>query len=64
MSFLSQDAIKKYPIGFKNDLFKHSESVTAFSSNFYMGNLLAYSSAETMTVCFLLHFLRRKVGSD
>lgn len=52
---------KKYPVGSKKDLFICSESVTEFSNNFYMENLLTYSSAETMTVYY---FLRTKVGSD
>lgn len=62
--FFVPNAIKKCPVGFKRDLFKCSESVAEFSNNIYMENLLAYSSAETMTVCFLLYFLRTKAGSD
>lgn len=64
MSFLYRVAIKKYPVGFKKDLFKCSETVTEFRNNSYMENLLPYSSAETRAVCFLLYFLRTKVGSD
>lgn len=64
MRFLFQDDIKNYSVGFKTDLFKCSDSVSEFCNNFYIENLLKYSIAETMTVYFLLHFLRTKVGSD